>query len=412
MGQVTGRIFKMQNPIQTYAWGSHSAIAELLGQEVPSPEPQAEIWMGAHPKSPSRVRIDGQWRSLLELIDHYPQDFLGQEVSDRFDCTLPYLFKVLAADEPLSIQAHPDATQASDGFERENRQGLPLDDPRRNYRDDRPKPECMCALTPFTGLCGFRTPYAAMTLCASVWPTDASAQLEILGNSNQHDGLHDFFQSLMRLDADRMAELTAQVAEKAGKIHGQSGIYSWIVKLYRDYPGDVGVLSPLMLNMIQLRPGEAIFLPPKQLHAYLDGMGIELMANSDNVLRGGLTPKHIDVVELMKILDFHPYKPEILIPQPISETEGVYPSSTDTFTLSNLIVMRQRPHTVRQRRQRPEIILGVKGKAAISMDDTSDTITIGQGESVFIPATVDAYTLIGEAELFKASVDLQQGADL
>jgi len=160
-----------------------------------------------------------------------------------------------------------------------------------------------------------------------------------------------------------------------------------------------------MLNLITLQPGQAVFLPPRQLHAYLDGLGIEVMANSDNVLRGGLTPKHIDVPELVKILDFHPYNPKILSPQYQTETEGFYDSLTDTFRLSQLIVTAKRPHVAIDRPEGPEIILGVDGEAVIRNGHAGDDMTIGQGESVFIPAAVDAYTLTGDARLFKAAVN-------
>jgi len=207
------------------------------------------------------------------------------------------------------------------------------------------------------------------------------------------------------MDTNRMAEMAAQVVEKAEMLKNQNEIYEWIVRLNHTYPGDVGVLSPLMLNIIHLNPGEALFLPPQQLHAYLDGLGIELMANSDNVLRGGITPKHIDVEELMNILDFYSFSPEILTPQFKSETEGVYASPTDTFALSQLIVTHQRPHVAERCIQGPEIILGVEGSAAIHQDAKGDEMTIEKGESVFIPAAVDSYTVTGRAKMFKAAVN-------
>jgi mannose-6-phosphate isomerase len=403
------QIFEMKNPIQTYAWGSRTAIARLLGQASPTPEPQAELWMGAHPKSPSEIRFNGRWRSLLELIDRYPNELLGRRVADRFKRSLPYLFKVLAAAEPLSIQAHPDQQQAMDGFRRENRQGLSLADPRRNYRDERPKPECMCALTPFVGLCGFRSPEAIMALGEPVWPRTEAPVLEILRNGKDDKVLQDFFQLLMQMDPDRRAALTHHVASGAAQMESPNEVYRWIGRLHQKYPGDVGVLSPLMLNLITLQPGEAVFLPPGQLHAYLDGLGIEVMANSDNVLRGGLTPKHIDVRELVRILDFHPYNPKILSPQQQTETEGFYESLTDTFRLSRLIVTGKRPHVAPGRPEGPEIILGVEGTAVIRNGDAGDDATIGPGASVFIPAAVDAYTITGDARLFKAAVNPDVG---
>lgn len=399
------QVFKMKNPIQTYAWGSHTAIAQLLGRKSPTTEPQAELWMGAHPKAPSSIRFNGRWQPLLELIDRYPNELLGHRIAGRFDRSLPYLFKVLAAAEPLSIQAHPNRQQAVDGFRRENRQGLSLDDPQRNYRDDRPKPECMCALTPFIGLCGFRPSEAIMAVSEPVWPKTEVSALDILRNGKDETANQAFFQYLMQLDRDRSAALTNSVANSAAQMENPSETVCWIVRLHQKYPGDIGVLSPLMLNIITLQPGEAVFLPPRQLHAYLDGFGIEVMANSDNVLRGGLTPKHIDVRELVKILDFHPYKPKILSPQYQSETEGAYDSSTDIFRLSQLVVTGRHAHEAKDRLEGPEIILCVEGTANISKGHAGGDTTIEPGESVFVPAAVDAYTITGDARLFKAAVN-------
>ncbi len=409
MSDTPFHIMKMRNPIQTYAWGSHSAIAKLMGQDSPSHQPQAELWMGAHPKSPSEVWFKGKWNSLLEHIDDHPQELLGVEVADRFDKTLPYLFKVLAAAEPLSIQAHPDAQQALEGFRRENLQGLPLTDPKRNYRDNRPKPECMCALTPFTGLCGFRLPQEISALCEPVWPRKKGHFLSHMDRPSHREALKDFFLSLMQLDAASTADLTARVAQKADRNKEIDGIYGWIARLYEKYPGDIGVLAPLFLNLIRLEPGEALFLPARQLHAYLDGLGIELMANSDNVLRGGLTPKHIDIRELMRILDFNPYRPEVLSPRSKSETEGIYPSTTDAFSLSRLVITRGHPHFVEGRREGPEILLGVEGTAEIQQFEGANALSIAKGESVFVPAAVDGYRVTGDAKLFKASVNFETG---
>lgn len=410
MSAPTHHIFKMRNPVQTYAWGSHTAMARLLGQEVPSKEPQAELWMGAHPLSPSRIWFDGRWQPLSDLIERYPNELLGRQVAKRFDRSMPYLFKVLAAGEPLSIQAHPDAQQALDGFRRENLKGLSLSDPQRNYKDDRPKPECMCALAPFTGLCGFRPPDEIKAMGEPVWPTnDASALGSILNSKNPHP-LLDLFQFLMQMDRGRRTELITRVVGNAARFVGQSEAYGWVIRLHQKYPGDIGVLAPLILNMMRLQPGEAVFLPPGQLHAYLDGFGIEVMANSDNVLRGGLTPKHVDVRELMAILDFHPYKPEILAPHFQTDTEGIYDSPTDTFRLSQLTVTGRHPYGVAARLEGPEIILGVEGAAVIRKGPGEGDTTIGKGESVFIPAAVEAYTITGDARLFKAAVNLPSRA--
>ncbi|MEJ2156926.1 MAG: mannose-6-phosphate isomerase, class I [Desulfobacteraceae bacterium] len=396
----------MKNPVQTYAWGSHTAIAALLGDESPSTEPQAELWMGAHLKSPSRIFFENRWEPLSDLIDRYPNELLGREVAEKFGRSLPFLFKVLAAAEPLSIQAHPDAQQAVDGFQRENLKGLSLSDPQRNYRDDRPKPECLCALAPFTGLCGFRPPDEILTISAPVWPKDDAAALNIVRNLDHSKGLQEFFQSLMQMDKEDCAKLTGRVVENAAPLADQNEAYRWVCRLHRKYPGDIGVLSPLILNLVTLHPNEAVYLPPRQLHAYLDGIGIEVMGNSDNVLRGGLTPKHVDVPELTKILDFHSYKPEILTPQFVTETQGVYESPGETFRLTQLIVTSRRPLSISARFQGPEIILAIEGRCGIRGRHDQNDMTIEQGESVFIPAAVENYTISGDTRLFRAAVNL------
>jgi mannose-6-phosphate isomerase len=362
--------------------------------------------MGAHPGSPSRIWFDGRWQPLSKLIERYPDELLGRLVAERFDRTLPYLFKVLAAGEPLSIQAHPDAQQALDGFQRENLKGLSLSDPQRNYKDDRPKPECMCALAPFTGLCGFRPPNEMMAIIEPVWPTNDALALGTLLSSKNPDALRDLFLFLMHLDRGRRTELITRVVDNAARFVDQNEAYGWVIRLHQKYPGDIGVLAPLMLNLMRLQPGEAVFLPAGQLHAYLDGFGIEVMANSDNVLRGGLTPKHVDVRELMTILDFRPYKPETLTPHFQTDTEGIYDSPADSFRLSQLTIAARQPHEVPERPEGPEIILGVEGAAVIRKGHGEGDTTIGKGESVFIPAAVGTYTITGDARLFKAAVNL------
>jgi mannose-6-phosphate isomerase len=399
-------ILKMDNPIQPYAWGSRTAIAALMGRACPTDEPQAEIWMGAHPKAPSTVRFGGRRQPLDRLIDQYPLDMLGAAVTHRFGSTLPYLLKVLAVAQPLSIQAHPDKRQAREGFERETRLGIKLDATERNYKDNQHKPECICAVTPFWGACGFRTPTEMVSLLGPVWPRAYRPLLSSLSRSVDPEGFRIFFEKLMHLETRQRQLMVHDIVVNTKKLKNKSNAYHWVVTLHQKYPDDIGVLSPLLLNLIQLAPGQALFLPARQLHAYLDGLGIELMANSDNVLRGGLTPKHIDVAELLAILDFNPHPPEILDGCIERRMETVYASSAEEFILSTVTISADRPYQPENKIKGPEIILCIEGSAVIKTLHSDDETIIEQGRSVFIPAAAGMYHVSGEAKLFKAAVNL------
>lgn len=397
-------ILKMQNTVQHYAWGSHTAIAEMMGRDAPAAHPEAEVWMGAHPKAPSKVWYEQRWQPLDQLIAQYPNEMLGPEIAKHFNNQLPYLFKLLAAGEPLSIQAHPDRKQAREGYRFENSKGIPLDSPLRNYKDNQHKPECMCALTTFRGLCGFRSLAEIMALIGPIWPAKFTYLLKSIEQSFNPGGLKLFFENLMRLGPPQRGQLVAPIVDQASIQRDKAPAYAWIVRLNQKYPGDIGVLSPLLLNVIKMEPGEAVFLPAGQLHAYLEGFGIELMANSDNVLRGGLTPKHIDVAELIKILDFEPRIPKLLQPPGKMATEYAYDVPAEEFRLSAIQPAAKKPYAFRASAGRPEIILCIDGQATIGSEKACGDITIEQGQSVFVPAAIDGYVIKGQARLYKASV--------
>jgi len=279
----------LKNTIQEYAWGSYTAIPELLGCESPAQAPQAELWLGAHPKAPSMVNCNGRWVSLLELIEQSPEDILGEKVAQRFDNRLPYLFKVLAAAKPLSIQAHPSRTQAKQGFARENRLRIPLDAANRNYKDDNHKPECICALTPFWALNGFRNISDILSLLEKTCHQGLETEITNLREKPDSQGLKRFFHELMTMEPPRQKQVINDALSYAQKHIQEDKVFEWMIHLHNEYPADIGVFAPVILNLICLEPGQAMFLPSGEMHAYLDGVGIELMANSDNVLRGGLT---------------------------------------------------------------------------------------------------------------------------
>ncbi|MDR1617858.1 MAG: mannose-6-phosphate isomerase, class I, partial [Treponema sp.] len=319
------RIYKLVNQVKHYDWGSPDGIPALLGVDNAEGRPWAELWMGIHPGGPSEVTDRGLKLSLKDLINTDPRRYLGGEVYEAFGA-LPFLFKVLAAGKPLSLQAHPNREQAKRGFERENARGLPLDSPERNYRDPNHKPELVCALGPFTAMCGFKKPgeiASGLDAFLKEAPLPLKEELRSLTESLTNaavGALRGFCAALYGLGPEIREALTEYILETE-KRHAAGGLPPWreymeewqyMAAFARLFPGDPALISPLFLNIVHLKAGEAMYLPAGVLHAYLHGLAVELMANSDNVLRGGLSSKHIDPEELMGILNFAPFKPAIL----------------------------------------------------------------------------------------------------
>lgn len=393
----------LKNTILNYAWGSLNAIPELLGEQELSHEPCAELWMGAHPKAPSSVNCDGKWVPLTGLIAKHPQEILGNDVALAFANKLPYLFKVLAAAKPLSIQAHPSLDQAKEGFEKETGLGIALDAPNRNYKDDNHKPECICALSPFWAMCGFRETSDILALMGKNCPVGMARELDILKKHPDSHGLKHFFTSLMTMDTQRQKHVIDEAVRNANQHSDKDFAFYWMAKLSNEYPNDVGIFAPLLLNLVELKPGEALFLPPGELHAYLEGLGLELMANSDNVLRGGLTPKYVDVSELLKVLNFNARPVQILKAVRKDKNEQVYASETDEFILSVVSTSAGNPYQSSETRN-VEIMLCTKGMASLKDNGTQEIINIKKGDSVIIPAVVLGYTISGETLIYKASV--------
>ncbi len=386
----------LQNTVQPYAWGSRSAIAELTGNPNFSDVPQAELWMGTHPRGPSRVRINDRWVLLPDLIAEFPEQILGKIASERFHRKLPYLFKVLAAEKPLSIQAHPNKEQAVEGFFRENRKNIAINAFNRNYRDDNHKPECLCALTPFWALKGFRGLDETQRLLNRACPRNLR-NLDI-------SGLKSFFKSLMTLSSLQRADLIAETVSSAGKYDDPA--FQWALHLNQEYPNDVGMLAPFFLNLVCLQPGEAIFLQAGELHVYLKGMGVELMADSDNVLRGGLTSKHIDCVELMRVVKFDVQPVSVLYPGSVGECEKIYPVCAREFALSTISLQDGCRYSSAGQRSM-EILLCVEGTAEFVDAGAKSAIRIARGASLVVPAAVKRYEIWGQAVLYKASIPLE-----
>jgi mannose-6-phosphate isomerase len=407
----------LDNPIQNYAWGSRTSLAELLGRPASS-QPEAELWIGAHPKAPSRLS-DG--RSLHDAIAADPAGMLGDS-RERFGAQLPFLLKVLAVDAPLSLQAHPNLEQAARGFAREELAGVPIDSAARTYKDRNHKPELLCALTPFEALSGFRPPHESASLfdelqvtgsgLGSLAPDDPpSLELAAELRSSAPDALAQVFSRLMTLPDAARAALTTEVlsrcerARREGNLTpGFRGSVGCALALGARYPGDVGVVASLLLNHIRLEPLQAIYLEAGRLHAYVSGMGVEIMASSDNVLRGGLTPKHVDVPELLGVLRFDSAP---LRPTPTTRSaagEVCYDAPAPEFRLSRIEL--QEHAAFRGDPRGPEILLCVEGQATVEVAQRSPAAPrlLRRGQACFMPASSTRYELRGSGRVFRATV--------
>ncbi|MCJ7617429.1 MAG: mannose-6-phosphate isomerase, class I, partial [Desulfobacterales bacterium] len=283
------------------------------------------------------------------------------------------------------------------------RLGIPLDSPTRNYRDENHKPECICALTPFVALYGFRKISEIISLTEKICRKVLDKEINNLKRQPNSEGMKSFFHSLITMNNRRKKQIIEHAITNAQKLSEDNPGFKWIVNLYKEYPDDMGIFAPILLNLISLKPGQALFLPSGELHAYLDGLGIELMANSDNVLRGGLTKKHIDVVELFKVLNFEEKKVDILISKKNKNCEKFYNVPTKEFVLSVISDEKNISYTSPEKRS-VEIILCADGKASVTDISINENITLTRGTSVIIPSSVKKYKIEGKATLYKASV--------
>ncbi len=399
------RLFKLKNKIQEYDWGSKMAIPSLLGLPVPSTRPMAEMWMGAHPRAPSEIEIDGEWRRLDQVIANTPVPILGKGVADKFLNELPFLFKVIAAAKPLSVQAHPNKAQAIAGFERENRLQIPLDAPERNYKDKNHKPEILCALTRFEALKGFRDINQIISLMERAVPLSLGNELEFLRKNKDLNGLSRFYASIMKMDTEKREASIGELLRNAKKYLGCDPAYSLVIKLNEFFPMDIGIFSPLLLNRVVLNPGEAIYLPAGELHAYIEGFGVELMANSDNVLRGGLTHKHVDTDELLNILSFNYGPAHIIAPEVTRQSEAIYPAPAEEFALS-VITVDDKSSFISSEDRPVEIMIFIEGEAEIEDLQSNDKVRLKKGDSVLIPSLMPQYEICGNATIYKASVPI------
>jgi mannose-6-phosphate isomerase len=408
----------LRGALRTYAWGSRTAIAEFTGRPVPAAHPEAELWFGAHPGGTAWLETENGETSLPVALAADPEGQLGPACRARFGDVLPFLVKVLAADEPLSLQAHPSAQQAVDGYLREERLGIPVSSPLRNYRDTSHKPELLVALQEFEALAGFRHAARTSELLRALAVSDLDPFIELLGDQSDADGLRALFTTWITAPQPDIDVLVPAVLDGAIQ-YVSSGATEFeaeaktVLELGERYPGDAGVLAALLLNRISLAPGEAIFLPAGNLHTYLRGFAVEVMANSDNVLRGGLTPKHVDVPELLRVLDFTPTPEEQL--RPPTRREGfslAYCTPTDEFAVELLALDgdylgheldASASHGVVQG---PQILLCTEGATTVHGKSTS--LTLKRGMAAWVAADDGPIRLVAQepAQLFRATVGL------
>ncbi|MGY3943100.1 mannose-6-phosphate isomerase, class I [Aeromonas tecta] len=384
----------MKNPIQGYDWGSHDALTRLFGIPNPDNKPQAELWMGAHPNGCSEVSLAGSAQKLSAVIDAAPAATLGEATVARF-ASLPFLFKVLCAEKALSIQVHPSKAQAEVGFAKEEATGIPLKAGNRNYKDPNHKPELVFALTPYQAMNGFRAIPAILALFGRVNVPALCDLVEALA-ANQHEaGLQHFFHQLLILEGARKDEALAGLLAYAAA-HQDEETFALICSLAAQYPGDVGLFSPLLLNVVTLQPGQAMFLDACTPHAYVRGTGLEIMANSDNVLRAGLTPKYIDVAELLDCTRCvaKPDDQILLSPRlegavqhfdvPVPDfTFSVYPAGEHNLTTASA-----------------EILFAIDGPVVLKRGD--ETLRLALGQSAFVPAATGRYQLLAEGRVARA----------
>jgi mannose-6-phosphate isomerase len=353
----------------------------------PDGEPQAELWMGAHESAPS-VLPSGD--TLYDAVSFDPAAVLGEETAERFDGRFPFLAKLLAAAQPLSIQAHPSRDQAIDGYQRDEAAGIPRDASDRNYKDSWPKPEILIALEPFDALVGFRPFDRTVALLDALAPEGFGELTDLLRNGK----LREVFTDIMSRDRDAIRPLVAALGRAVSGAGDFALERETLGKLCAEFPADPGVLAALLLNRVRLQRFDAVYLPAGNVHAYLQGLGFEVMANSDNVLRGGLTAKHIDVPELVSVVDFEPLADPVLTATP----DGVYETGCEYFAIHR-VELDGGERTVDG--TGPRIVCCVDG--TIDAAGKESAVPLTAGRSAFLSGPEGPCTLRGSGTAFVVS---------
>lgn len=408
------QIHALENSIQHYDWGNTTFIPQLLQRKNSTNRPYAELWVGAHRSAPSKLRLGARQHNLYELIQADPTRWVGERCRTRFGAKLPFLLKVLSAEKGLSIQAHPNLQQAQAGYAAEERRQIAHTDAQRTYKDQSHKPELMCALTPFWAMCGFRSPQEIATTFqsahfATLHPYlkgdyDISHLLPLLLRLNDDADVRD---GLIAAALDYIAQQFPHLIQSAHmttpppSLSSREIAYWWVQRLRQIFPNDIGVFAPLYLNTFMLKPYHGLFIGAQTVHAYLNGNGVEIMANSDNVLRGGLTTKYINTAELLSIVDFK---------QSLFRLDTMHKYATCThfqtpaaeFTLYFYHLSQSKAHinTV----SAPKIVLCTRGSATLRA--AHDQIAIAQGETYFIEPTLSRFSIDGDADIFLATTNI------
>ncbi|CAG9298314.1 mannose-6-phosphate isomerase, class I [Celerinatantimonas diazotrophica] len=393
----TQYFYRMQNPMQHYAWGTTEVLNSLFGIANPDGQPQAEIWMGAHINGCSLVHETktDQMIKLSDLLERNPELYLGKRVHRKFN-QLPFLFKVLSAAQALSIQVHPSLEQARQGYAKENEAGIDIKAPNRNYKDPNHKPELVFALTPYQAMNGFRPIPTIIQLFEKVNVSALATLLNTLKENQNEQGLAQFFTGVVGLNgADKHHALEELLGYT--RTHQDDPLCELIDELAQHYPDDTGLFAPLMLNVITLQPGDAMFLYACTPHAYLKGTGLEIMANSDNVIRAGLSPKHVDIPELLSCCEFISKDPEQLLIQPHQHGDSdIYHIPVDDFRFAVYQDCDERLSC-----DSAEIIFAIDANVQLTHSD-GEIVTIHKGESVFIPAHTASYRLMTPGQVARA----------
>ncbi|GIB53116.1 phosphomannose isomerase [Vibrio cholerae] len=388
-------LLKLENTIQNYAWGSKTALQALFGIENAEQQPQAEIWMGAHPNGCSRVQCADGAYLLSELIERNKPDILSPRIAEQFG-ELPYLFKVLAAGNALSIQVHPSKAEAELGFAKEEAQGIERGHPQRNYRDANHKPELVYALTPYQAMNGFRSfaeiiAFFEQVMAKQYIPKVSSLLAHFCANQTS-SGLEAFFVGILSLQGDEKQQaLDALLTYAHQQVLNQDNCveFALILELAQTYPCDIGLFAPIILNVITLQPGEAMYLDARTPHAYLKGVGLEVMANSDNVLRAGLTAKHIDVAELARCTLFAEKPKETLLLQPVVEgNKQSYLVPVPDFAFDCFV----KAEAERIQVESAEIVFAIDADTTVA-HPSGKSLLLKKGESAFVPAFAQEYTI-------------------
>lgn len=393
-------MLRLSGAVKDYAWGSPHAISDFTGIDF-GDRRVAELWFGAH--NGAQTLAGG--RPLSEVISADPAGILGADVAARFDGELPFLLKVIAPEQPLSLQVHPGKELAEAGFQAEEEAGIPRNSPRRNYRDRNHKPEMIFALTPFEAFAGFRAPRRAIEVLENLNAPLAREMLEILRAHPGYRGLRAVARKLLApLDEERRIQIEAVITACQDRLdRGTSPslrVDRQAVALARTYPSDPGAVLSLLLNPVTLRAGEALFIPTGAVHAYVSGLGIEVMSSSDNVLRAGLTPKHIDAGEALRCMDFHGAPPVRIAPEMNGRGTGIYYAPVDDFELSVSDVNGEEWIPIPGRG--PRILLGISGELEVGVGGSIETIRTG--EALFISAAEGAVRVRGKGKLAQAGV--------